>query len=216
MGFPALFASSVILAFLAVLPATFAGPAGAASSSQQIPVTLFGQACLLQGPLAAEMLEAIHAVSPEQSLPTLDVNELEKSAKQLGQALGRLRAQKAVPSALDRYRERLVRRIEAQLAFAQGLQEAAKSRKPALLLSATKSHIVKGTSERRTRTKLYEALAKRLASSDSLELKEQLYETYSDLVEQDPEEEFHRAIRRLNVRYVCTYEEEETTEESGE
>jgi hypothetical protein len=42
---------------------------------------------------------------------------------------------------------------------------------------------------------------------------DQLSKTYGEAIEPHPEEEFHRAIQRLNIRYGCVLEDNEGTED---
>ena len=55
--------------------------------------------------------------------------------------------------------------------------------------------------------KNFEELAKRFEKNEIGVA--QLLEAYSPGIEPDPEEEFHRAIHRINVKYQCTFEENE-------
>ena len=52
-------------------------------------------------------------------------------------------------------------------------------------------------------------IVKDLDSDRGRELTDQLYDLYNEGIEADPEEEFHRAIQRMNVQYTCSFEENE-------
>jgi hypothetical protein len=171
----------------------------ASTASTEIRVTLFGQPCLLSGPLDEGTLRTIHAISPEKT----PAPETADQARQLLERLRKLPA--GVPSALDRYREKLGKRVAAQLAYFEGLAGARKNGgKADALLAATREHLIGGK-----RAKEFEELARKTdlggaAGEEALSL------AYSEAIEPSPEEEFHRAIQRLNVRYTCSFEEGES------
>lgn len=167
----------------------------------EIPVTLFGQPCVLSGPVSSETLKACHSISPEQLPPA-------RTSDQARRLLEKLRKAQNIPSALERYRERLSRRLEAQIAFFNGLAAAKKSGRAADLISATKGQIPE------KQAKNFEALVKKdpVASWNSAII-DQITDSYNDWIEQNPEEEFHRAIERMNIRYTCSFEESEESEE---
>src|SRR4051812_48584746 len=90
-------------------------------------VTLFGQSCLLTGPVSEANLKAIHAISPAQ-MPA------GQSAESVRKSLEKIKATSEIPSALEPYRDRLTKRFEAQLAYFDGLASAKKLGKVELLL----------------------------------------------------------------------------------
>jgi hypothetical protein len=108
---------------------------------------------------------------------------------------------------LDRYRERLTKRIEAQLAFIDAL-EALKRERKNTLLRGLERRIVSPTKlkEFAAQSRKVEAMGD-LGSGRGKEAAEQLFQAYNDAIEADPEEEFHAAIHRMNVQYTCTFEE---------
>lgn len=179
-----------------------AGPLAAqAHASTELKVTLFGTPCTLSGPLGVQGLKAVHAVSPEQALPTIEASDLQKASKQIKRALESVRAAKPVPAALDRYRERLTKRLEALGAFSDAWVAAKAQRKSAPLIAAGQKY------SQGKDAKPFEQLAKKVEAGVSADLAEQLFDLYSSMIEPDPEEDFHRAIERINVRYSCTFEE---------
>jgi len=171
--------------------------------SNEIRVTLFGQPCSLRGPVDERMLKIIHLLSPEQLYPERDSPLTSGPTRK---ALDKLRAATGAPSGLDRYRERATKRLEAQLAFIESIESIEKPEKEhkiASLLETGKSHLTG------SHLKDFEAAVKKAEAAKTLSRRDtidSLFDTYSDGIEADPEEEFHRAIQRLNVQYVCLFE----------
>lgn len=191
--------STVILLAMAFLtiPATHAA---SPTKKNEVKVLLFGQPCLLQGPLDDETLRAIHSLSPEQ-IDSLASNQ--PSGDSIRKSLQKLRSAQGLPPVLDRYREKLLKRFEALLAFVDGWEAAKRSSKSSPLLKATQS-LLNGK-----RVKDFQTLATKLDSPDSAKtgLFDSLMEIYSEMIEPDPEEEFHRAIRRLDIQYACSFDD---------
>jgi hypothetical protein len=189
--------------FLALTLAALAADARAATG-RSIRVRLFGQPCLLQGPTRGTIderaLKAIHALSPEQLYPERENTLTGASTRR---ALEKLRAANGIPSGLDRYRERLGKRLEAQLALLEAIEKARKDGKAAPLLATAKANL-KGT-----KLTEFEAAAKKAEAAHTLakaDTQDTLFDLYSDGIEPDPEEEFHRAIQRMGVQYACSFE----------
>lgn len=164
----------------------------ASPETVQVPVTLFGQPCTLTGPLSEAALRALHSISPEQTPPA-------RSAEPARNALGKVKKITHLPPALDRYREKLSRRLEAQVAFYDGLGIARKTNKLDKVYEAIKQHLPEA------RGKNVEAVARRF-NGDGVVTNE-IIDAFEEALEPMPEEEFHRAIQRLNVRYACSFEE---------
>lgn len=178
-----------------------ARPAHAAPNRQQLKVSLFGQPCLLQGPVDEKTLKVIHSLSPEQLYPS---QEGALSAAPSRKTLEKLKAVTGAPAGLDRYRERLTKRLEAQIAFLSAVENLRKDQKAAPLIAVVKAN----TSSRRA--KEFEAAVKKAEASKSLaksETLDALFDSYNEGIESDPEEEFHRAIQRMGVQYACSFEE---------
>lgn len=175
------------------------------ANAHQIHVTLFGQPCTLEGPQTIDVptLKLIHAISPEQLYPGFDLNG---KASAFRSALDKLRSSKGLPDEFDTYRDRLTKRLQAQAAFLSGLAESERVKRAEPLLSATREYI---SSE--TRQKAMETGAKKLETNlnaaQRKEIAEQLFNTFSEAMPSDPEEDFHQAIHRLKIQYVCTFEE---------
>jgi hypothetical protein len=186
------------LALLAFRPA----PAQALTPpSNEIKVSLFGQPCLLRGPTDEKTLKLIHSLSPEQLYPERD-SPLTSAPTRT--ALEKLKAVSGAPTGLDRYRDRLAKRLEAQLAVLEAFEKYEKDRKTASILAAGKSYMTPIREKEFVAAVKKAEAAKTLSKSDTLDA---LFDSYSDGIEADPEEEFHRAIQRLNVQYACSFEE---------
>jgi hypothetical protein len=179
------------------------------AQAAEIKVTLFGQPCTLQGPTPEATLKAIHSVSPEQLYPTFEPGEKSAAVKS---ALDKLHAAQNVPSGLDVYKDLLGKRLEAQFAFLSGLDVAEKTKKADELIGKTKPLLSE------SRQKSFETLAKKLESplnaSQRGEIVQQLFSSFTESLPSDPEEEFHKAIHRMKVQYICSFEE--SGEESGD
>jgi predicted RNase H-like nuclease (RuvC/YqgF family) len=184
-------------------------PPIAKPNTKEIRVTLFGQPCQLQGSLDESVLKLIHSVSPAQLYPSHAQSSPNEAKNNTRRALEKLRSLRGLPPELDRYRDRLARRLEAQTAFFDGIEASRSSHKAEPLLSLTKRYIAEKSDKK------FEALAKKIESKPAniAELTEQLLDLYNDGIEPDPEEEFHRAIRRLKVEYVCSFDDVEEDEQ---
>lgn len=191
-----------VLLLSSLLPAL--GPAVArasASPSTEIRVSLFGQPCILQGPTDERTLRVIHSLSPEQLYPQRDAP---LSSAPTRRALDKLRAVTGAPTGLDRYRERLAKRLEAQLALLGAIESFRKDHKTVAILAAGKNSLTG------RRLKEFETAVKKAEGSKTLssrDTQDTLFDSFSDGIEPDPEEEFHRAIQRMNVQYTCSFEE---------
>lgn len=173
----------------------------------QLDVTLFGQPCLLQGPIDKTKLQAIHAVSPEQALPAFE-NRLASEPTRL--AYLRVKKVSGLPGTLDLYKEKLIRRFEGQVAFLEAL-EASRSTKSLTPILATARKLI-GTEKRAdVETRIKKLDPHRLFSNDLIE---PVFQAFSDAIEPDPEDLFHRSIKKLGVQYVCSFEAEGDSEES--
>lgn len=172
----------------------------AATASKEIRITLFGQPCLLQGPLDEKSLRTIHSLSPDQLYPTRE-NSL--SSAPTRRALEKLRSITEAPAGLDRYRERLAKRLDAQLILLGAIESLRSDSKAGPLLAAAKSKLTG------KRQKDFEIAVKKAEATKSLskaETLDALFDIFSDGIEADPEEEFHRSILRMGAQYACSFE----------
>lgn len=169
----------------------------------RISVTLFGQPCTLSGPLPLDDagLKAIHSISPEQIPPELSLAKARESLDTLKKA-GQL------PSALDVYREQLVKRIQAQIAFHEGWSATLKSGRSQELLNAVAPYLAGRKKAGFEKAVKNLGLRSKASGWKQPEL-EALSISFEDAAPVHPEEEFHKAIRKMNVSYSCTFEEGE-------
>jgi len=167
----------------------------------EITVSLFGEPCFLSGPFDSDTLKAIHAISPEKNPPV-------QSAEQSRQLLERLKKSPALPSGLDLYREKLAKHLEGQVAYFDSLAEAKRTKKIDKFFAGTKAHV------NPSKRKAFEGFVRKLDSKEnvstwSFAVLQQVEEVYSEISEPRPEEEFHRATRKLKVHYNCSFGEYE-------
>lgn len=189
------FCTSLLFGFF-LISSAFAG------AGHSIRVTLFGQPCMLEGPVETSVLKTVHAISPEQVYPTFEPGEKSTTVKS---ALEKLRTAKEVPNGLELYREQLGKRLENQAIFLSSLEESQRQKKPELLLTGVKPFFSDG------RYKVFEGTAKKLdgnlSAGQRKEVLEQLFTSFSDILPSDPEDEFHKAIHRMKIQYVCSFED---------
>lgn len=177
---------------LAWIPLTFAG---------EVRVTLFGSPCALRGPLDAAQLRRIHEISPEQIL-VVNSEPGPDWFKQVKASYERIQKAHALPSALDRYREKARRRLEAQWVYAREYSqwnpqapikpESAELKK---FITAITPHLVQQGN-----------VPKEIADYLQAGQWGAALEVYELAIEPDPEEHFHHAIGKLKVQYRCSYE----------
>jgi len=189
--------------FLVVLAVLICPQTGSSASvrATEIDVTLFGQPCTLTGPVDKPTLQLIHSISPER-MPIPE--SLEQSRKSLQAA----RKITSTPAALDRYRSQLVRRLEAQETFFEAYNNAKKSKRAQALFEDVKT-FQSADRARRFETAVNKLLADKGWASISTD---DVSTLYNDSLDVFPEEEFHRAIQKMGVRYVCSFESEDESE----
>jgi len=189
----------------------------AAAPQKEIHVTLLGQPCLLQGPFDESTLKLIHSFGPAQLYPTLSPLEYSRSREEAKSTLAKLRNSGGLPALFDRYKEKLIRRLDAQVAFLEGFEEtrapqAAKKPPSANLLTQIGRRYLQGQGLKSFETLTHKLIATKSMSPAYRELAEQLFEIFNDNIEKDPEEDFHHAIKKLNVQYMCSFEVESEEE----
>lgn len=184
----------IALTFQLLLPIATAGSAW--SKDSQIQVKLFEQPCVLSGPFEEDTLKLIHSMSPER-MP------LPESQEQAKKSLETAKAISGAPAQLDRYREQLVRRMEAQKAFLDALTAAKKKKNAAELFTAAKPFQTpaKAKAFQTEFNKLTKDKKWAFGTDDATAL-------FNDSTDPLPEEEFHRAIQKLGIRYGCSFEAE--------
>lgn len=172
------------------------------SSGAKIDVKLFGRPCVLNGPVSEAVLKEIHALSPEVVYPEDIFNEVSVAHTDYLRKI-REKAQKSValPLQLDRYREKLGKRLDAEVAFFDAFLQAKKDGKADKLLAVGKRFLPE------KRAKEFEAGVKAKMPLKTKGAGVQLLELFHDGIEPDPQDLFHRAIEKIKVYYQCTFEE---------
>ena len=180
-------------------------PSGAQAASPDhtiehtLKVSLFGQPCVLRGPVDDSSLKLIDQLSPEQLSP--DFSPETQSSAGAKKALEKIHAIKLVPALLESYRDRLVRRLEAEASYVEALSAARKSHSPDPLLVVGKKYLDEKS------FKTFESAARQLEKGPTT-----VFDTFNDGIEADPQEEFHRALRKMKVQYDCAFESEDDGE----
>lgn len=187
-----------IAVYLTLLGASFTQ-----SSAAEIKVTLFGQPCLLQGPTDVATLKLIHSISPAEIDPT-DSADLKRILAKIKSP-----ASLSLPPQLDHYRESLTKRLEAQIAFHEASEIFSKTGKIDALAALEQKYF----SSRESKTaKTYQAQLAKFAKKGPATETYSLMEVFNEGIEPDPEEEFHRAIHKINIEYNCSYDSGDTAE----
>lgn len=177
--------------------------------NHHIEITLFGQPCLLEGPFEVSTLKAIHEISPEQ-IQSVRTEAAFQDLKILKKSLSKIKSAGKTPPVFDQYRDRLIKRYLAQIAFAEGVQATQKNKNLSVLIDTVLPHL-SGLHQAP-----FEALAKKLqvesphSKTKALALPQmiaQLKEAYEEAMPADPEEEFHTAIQKLKISYNCSFDE---------
>lgn len=196
-----------------VIYASVAAPLLAHAKDTEIKVSLFGQPCTLIGPKDAATLKAIHAVSPEQIPPV-------RSEAQALVALERIKKSSRLPGELNIYIDKIEKYVLSQQAFYQGLAAARRDKNSDRFLEQVEKHLREGAIHKvagkpQLPSDLKAALEKSIKESSEAALQEliDIHATYSDEL---PEEFFHRAIKKIGIRYVCTFEEGSIADEAPE
>ncbi len=172
----------------------------------KIQVTLLGQGCILQGPFNENTLQAVHLVGPAQIYPNLSSPDSPEALEQTRKALTQIKTMNYLPSLLDRYKEKLAKRLEAQTDFLNNLQAAKKNQDYSFLLKTGKTYF------KDQDLKSFEEFTQKLQIPEkkpgqNRAVIEQIFDFFNHSIEQDPEEEFHRAIKKLKIEYICSFEE---------
>ncbi|NBU21589.1 hypothetical protein EBS43_09330 [bacterium] len=178
------------------------------TQDEEIKVTLLGQPCDLSGPFSKVQLKAIHSIGPAQLYPNLSPPNLPDTEKNARKALSTLTQTKHLPPAFDRYKQNLSQRLNAQIEFLHALNESQKALNTSPLLKIMEIY----TKDKNS--KLYEQAAKRLSGVDlrapqSSQVIEEFFDLFNEEIAPDPEHEFHRALKKLNIQYKCSFEESE-------
>lgn len=177
------------------------------SPQTEIHITLLGQPCLLQGPFDEFTLKTIHSIGPAQLYPVIALEEIKNSKKSAQKAIEKLRLSSSLPSLLDRYKAKLTRRLEAQIGFLDAIETLSESGEYEAIIKMSKNYLKKADYQKlKNKVIALKPSSKSLKNQDKAN---QLFDFYNDLIEPDPEEEFHRAIKKLNIQYRCSFEDSE-------
>ena len=192
---------------IGLLPHTINSSWAKVVPSTNVHVTLLGRPCILEGPFDEPTLKIIHSIGPAQIYPKLEP-PFKNANSDLKKAIEKIRSSQKLPPFLDRYREKLLRRLEAQNAFFEALLFFQKDAHSHLLFTLG-AKFLQGKN-----AKNYENLVKKAQSGgqDGIKnsdppIEEQLFDSFNDGIEPDPEEEFHRAIKKLDIQYKCSFED---------
>ena len=186
----------MIASLMATMPLSHA-------ESAQIKVTLFGAPCVLTGPISEENLLIVHSMSPERmSLP--------ESLEQSRQTSATAKKISSVPAGLDRYREKLVRRLDAQQIVFESLSKSRQAKDTKTLFEATKP-LQTPEKSKRFQSEVSKLIAKKKWATGD----DDIISLFNDSVDAFPEEEFHRAIQKMGIRYACSFEAEDNGEASS-
>jgi hypothetical protein len=183
--------------------ATFIVAISVTAAETEIKITLFGQPCVLKGPQDERTLQKVHSISPEQLEPPISVESARKQ-------LERVRSATQLPSLLDSYRERQAKRLEAQVSYFEALEDAKKLGKPAPLMAVGKKYL-KNQKPRR----VYEDAVRKAKTLQDRELSVRLLDLFNEGIEADPQEDFHRAAKKLGITYTCSFEEDSASPSDG-
>jgi len=165
----------------------------------EIKVVLFGQPCLLRGPIEIPQLKSIHEISPEQIFSGQD--GIAQSKQQTLAILNHLIKSPTVPNALDRYKERLKKRLEAQIDFFDTFDEYKHTGKIENLMGLLSRRVLPKSQ------KQFEDMIKKVSEKDVQVQEPKIFESYLEMIEPYPEEDFHRGIQKIHVQYICSFDE---------
>lgn len=187
-----------------------------AASPHSIKVQLLGQPCLLQGPWNETVLRAIHQLGPAQLYPNLSCLDVQGSLNRIRKSIDQTRNSTQLPALMDRYREKIQSRLKAQADFFQSLEKIEKSSQIQPLIDTATAQIRSEQDRKSFLDELRKGLKASKTKTPKGELLEKLWDLYNDLIEADPQDEFHRTIKKLGIEYHCSFEESEESEESEE
>jgi hypothetical protein len=196
------------LSFLITPLTTGASP----STETEIHITLLGQPCLLQGPFDELTLRAVHGIGPAQIYPNLSVEDLKTSKDQAQRALETIKTAKHIPSLLDLYKDRLERRLTAQIAFMDGLLHSGEQIQTQSFIKKL-DHFLKSADLQQLEVLLRKVKTHLKHTEQYRESLDQAFDYYNEKIETDPESEFHKAIKKLHIQYTCSFEESDDLNE---
>ena len=188
----------------------------------EVEVTLLRQPCLLMGPLSKETLLSIHAIGPDQVYPNFNLSKISDGLKQLEKSMKTLETTTSIiPPEFNSYREKLRRRFRAQKDFLQLIHQnqsltedelRSLSKHGNLPFSSLKS---RNSSQLKKKQEFENAIDqwKKAPRSEKDDRLTSVFEAFSDLVQVDPQTEFHDTTQRLGIEYRCTLEDHDPMQE---
>ncbi len=165
----------------------------------EISVKLFSGDCKLSGPWDAAVLTRIHAIGPERIPPQ---QPLEPSRE----AVKLLQASTDIPNALDLYRERLLKRVEQQVRFHEAVPAAKKAKSLVPIREALIKQLNAVEKERLEATLRMVSNKELKVAKWDVAFIEKLTTALDGVLEPYPEEDYHRTIQRLGLKYDCVSE----------
>ncbi len=175
------------------------GPTGALLShakQNQISVKLFGQPCFLKGDVSKKILNQIHSITPENVFPVQSAKDVKKSQR-------RVDSVKNIPTALKPYLSQLTRYLEAHRTFFEASKAATRAKDPTLFLERIKPFVERNHQALEHRAQLFR---KQLNSHQRSAFISELLEIYKESTLPSPEEEFHRGLDQMKIRYNCEFD----------
>jgi hypothetical protein len=185
-------------------------PKADSTIENKINVSLFSQPCMMLGPVAKDVLESLHSISPEKIRPDLSVMEMEKIKAKAAKATG-------FDPGMTLYRDHLVKRLSAKISFDSSLKQLEKKKggkppTPDVLLQNVKEHIspIRFTD---FKARIESQFKENKGLVLNKVLIQKLKDEYEQFIQPDTEEEFHKMIKSSQIRYECHFGEEADSEE---
>lgn len=176
------------------------------AAAEQVQVLLFGNPCLLAGPkgsFSSDQLLAIHRISPEQTPSGAETGDLRHFIE-------RLKGEKRVPEKFSKYRSRRIELLEKRLRFEEAVTGVHRTADKTVFAEATKPLI-----HPRRHPLLLRKLDAALKAGPSQRAWDEVRETFVEFSGPDGEEDFHRALRQLQVHYQCSFEDDRAEEKTA-
>ncbi len=218
----------ILLLVLLLSPLRGEGLFTSTALAHEIRIQLLGQPCLLEGPPSLDegTLRKIHSLGPAQIYPTLSVQDPIRSIRAIKKSLTQLETFSNLPAPVSeqyrKYRDRLAMRLNAEIAFLSSLESYQKSQNLADFKAAIRPFL------REKGLKYFEEILQKVDFAQVAQvnekkhdsntvhyrsLLEELFDSFNDDIEPDPENEFHQATKLLKLKYVCSFEEQTDDEE---
>lgn len=218
-----------------LLASSVVSPAFAA----EIKVELFGQPCLMTGPFDNKTLQIIHEISPEQFPPvetSARAREFVKKVEVRKQVPASLQAYR---TQLERHLKSLAAFLEGMEALRKtkqpdefmkavrsSLNLPADASKPTAAASGVDARREAALKKRRSRSRkplgrdelvdrLRELAGEFAAGPGDSVTVDKMKDIYLGLTEPNPEEEFHKTIRKMGVHYQCSFDEARSELDDG-